>query len=391
MGQGTPEAITAGEAMQGAARATLGGRFGRCRDPAAVLWSTVGVRVAFSCGVKLEGTREGPSPGGRQSAGRPYPEAGAVGVGPQQAEPIPGLELAADGEGDEGGVVPGDEVLGAEEQGRGAGVRAGRLPTPSPPPCPRPGPPSARVAPPSAPSPSAPGSRPAAAGCGTRPPLRGERGEPSRGGPHRGKGKGRGGAGRAQRLLTVVGRGAPVHELHQLLRRRLRGLLRALRRRLRAPPLRDISTPGRDPPGTPPLHPPIAPGRARPPPRACPPARSLATCMAAAAAPRPAAPPRAPPAGAEECAQAARECAPRTPHPAIRTLHPAPRQSAPCTLHPGPGPGKAGACQSQDRAVGAGWVEAGRRQEGLGWEPRGRDGLPRDGHPGVPQFWALGE
>lgn len=360
--------------MQGAARATLGGRFGRCRDPAAVLWSTVGVRVAFSCGVKLEGTREGPSPGGRQSAGRPYPEAGAVGVGPQQAEPIPGLELAADGEGDEGGVVPGDEVLGAEEQGRGAGVRAGRLPPPSPPPCPRPGPPSARVAPPSAPSPSAPGSRPAAAGCGTRPPLRGERGEPSGGGPHRGKGKGRGGAGRAQRLLTVVGRGAPVHELHQLLRRRLRGLLRALRRRLRAPPLRDISTPGRDPPGTPPLHPPIAPGRARPPPRACPPARSLATCMAAAAAPRPAAPPRAPPAGAEECAQAARECAPRTLQSALCTLHPGNPHPAPCTLVRGqakPAPAKA---RTELWGLGGWKLGAGRR--GWGGSPEAGMGSP---------------
>lgn len=82
-----------------------------------VLWGTGAARVAFACGVKLVGSREDPSPGGRRPAGRPYPQAGAVGVGPQQAEPIPGLELPADGEGDEGGEVPGDEVLGAEGQG----------------------------------------------------------------------------------------------------------------------------------------------------------------------------------------------------------------------------------------------------------------------------------
>lgn len=67
------------------------------------------VRIAFACAVKLEDPREGLA-----SSRATYPEAGAVGVGPQQAEPISGLELAADGKGDQGRVVPGDEVLEAE-------------------------------------------------------------------------------------------------------------------------------------------------------------------------------------------------------------------------------------------------------------------------------------
>lgn len=40
-------------------------------------------------------------------------------MSPYQAEPIPGLELAPDGKGDEGGVVPGDEVLEAEGYSEG--------------------------------------------------------------------------------------------------------------------------------------------------------------------------------------------------------------------------------------------------------------------------------
>lgn len=104
------------QGCRGAARAALGGGCGRCSDPAMVLCGTGAVRADFACGMREEGTSEGPGPGRRPPAGRPYPKAGAVGVGAQQAEPISGLELAADGEGDESGVVPGDKVLAAEGQ-----------------------------------------------------------------------------------------------------------------------------------------------------------------------------------------------------------------------------------------------------------------------------------
>lgn len=63
------------------------------------------------------GVRGGQS---KKTSGRSHPEAGAVGVRPEEAEPIPRLEAAPDGEGDERGVVPGDKVL------RGGGGWAGR-------------------------------------------------------------------------------------------------------------------------------------------------------------------------------------------------------------------------------------------------------------------------
>lgn len=159
------------------------------------------------------------------------------------------------------------------------GTVRGEAPRPAPAPAApsQPGPPSAPAARPSAPSPSAPGSRPAVTGCGIRPPLWGE--EPS--GRPAWKGK-RAGERGERAVLTVVRRGTAVHELHQLLRRRLR----ALRRRLWAPPL--LHSAGKTPPrvGTP-AGPGIpvpggtdpTPSRARRPP---------GTCMAATAPRRPA-------------------------------------------------------------------------------------------------------
>lgn len=78
------------------------------------------------------GVRGGQS---KKTSGRSHPEAGAVGVRPEEAEPIPRLEAAPDGEGDECGVVPGDKVL----RGRGGGWagREGRAPPSAPRPLPR--------------------------------------------------------------------------------------------------------------------------------------------------------------------------------------------------------------------------------------------------------------
>lgn len=153
-----------------------------------------------------------------------------------------------------------------------------------PPPAPaapsRPGPPSAPAARPSAPSPSAPGSRPAVAGCGIRPPLRGEEtsGPPAWKGKRDGEGSGR--------VLTVVRRGTAVHELHQFLRRRLRRRLRALSRRLRAPP--SPHSEGKTPPraGTPAGGGTPVPGGTDPTPSRA--RRPPGTCMAATASRRPA-------------------------------------------------------------------------------------------------------
>lgn len=131
-------------------------------------------------------------------------------------------------------------------------------------------------------------------------------------------------------VLTVVRGGTAVHELHQLLRRRLRRRLRALRRHLRAAPS-PLSAgkpgPGRDPRGTGDPRP--GPARARPSPVPAwpPPPR--------AAARRPLLPrrnaqwaPRAPSCGLhpELCTPSS---APRNLHPELCTP-----QSAPRNLHP---------------------------------------------------------
>lgn len=128
------------------------------------------------------------------------------------------------------------------------------------------------------------------------------------------------------RALTVVRRRTAVHELHQFLRRRLR----ALRRRLWAPPSLHIA--GKTPPraGTPAG--PGTPFRAAPTrPRPAPAARPLPAWPP----PPRAGPPSAPcwPGGtrvlhpdSELCTLQSTPC---NPHPATHTLHP-----AICTLHP---------------------------------------------------------
>lgn len=57
-------------------------------------------------------------------SGSPHPEARAVRVGPDEAEAIAGNILAPHCKSDDGGRVPGEEVLGAERTGRGS-VRRG--------------------------------------------------------------------------------------------------------------------------------------------------------------------------------------------------------------------------------------------------------------------------
>lgn len=318
------------------------------------LWGTGEVGVSFAWGVKLEGSRDGPGAGEGTRPAQPYPEAGAVGVGPQQAEPIPGLELAADGEGDEGGVVPGDEVLGA-----GAG---GERRSPSRPRRPAPAGPTFCAGRTSQCSVSFSSWNPA---CSSRlrhsaTTARGE--EPSEGPRRAGKGQG--------------GRAGPTAS-H---RGRARGSGSRTSPAPAPPPAQPASSPAPPPAGTavtgqrrhhptrarnPGDHPGHGPTRTPRPP---------GTCMAAMPCPAP--PPRpARPLLARRNAPrrrgSARSAAPRDPHRAPCTLHPlsctphpAPRalHLVPCTPHPAPGPSKPGDCPSQGRAgdwVGESWAQPG--------------------------------